>query len=132
LQENKESYTAYNGSNIWKAIYEENCMLDKISDQGHSLTKLETCSEETLLYQTISGLHASVNMHVASRYFDADLNRTYANHTMYFEAIGRHPDRIKNLYFVYAMVVRAVNRIHEQLITHDYTTGLCYEQDRMT
>ena len=30
LQENRESYTAYNGSNIWNAIYQENCMLDRI------------------------------------------------------------------------------------------------------
>jgi hypothetical protein len=30
LQENRESYTAYNGSNIWNAIYEENCLFDRI------------------------------------------------------------------------------------------------------
>jgi hypothetical protein len=30
LEENRESYTAYNGSKIWKAIYEENCLLEKM------------------------------------------------------------------------------------------------------
>jgi len=45
LNENKESYTAYNGSKIWQAIYEENCMLDKIR-----VNPGEHCSEETLLY----------------------------------------------------------------------------------
>jgi hypothetical protein len=29
LQENEETYTAYDGAPIWKAIYEENCFLDK-------------------------------------------------------------------------------------------------------
>jgi len=34
LDENRESYTAYNGSNVWQAIYEENCMLDRIQSLG--------------------------------------------------------------------------------------------------
>jgi hypothetical protein len=34
LAENRESYTAYNGSNVWQAIYEENCMLDRIQEFG--------------------------------------------------------------------------------------------------
>lgn len=34
LAENRESYTAYNGSNVWNAIYEENCMLDRIQSSG--------------------------------------------------------------------------------------------------
>jgi hypothetical protein len=32
LNENKETFTAYNGTNIWQAIYEENCMLEKMID----------------------------------------------------------------------------------------------------
>ena len=27
LQKNPEQYTGYNGSHIWSAIYEENCLL---------------------------------------------------------------------------------------------------------
>lgn len=30
LELNVESYTAYQGVNIWKAIYYENCMIDKL------------------------------------------------------------------------------------------------------
>ena len=30
LNENKESFTAYNGTLIWNAIYQENCMMDRI------------------------------------------------------------------------------------------------------
>jgi hypothetical protein len=30
MLENRESYTAYNGSHVWKAIYQENCMLERI------------------------------------------------------------------------------------------------------
>jgi hypothetical protein len=31
LNKNKESYTAYNGTPVWTSIYQENCMMDKIS-----------------------------------------------------------------------------------------------------
>lgn len=70
LQENKESYTAYNGSNVWMTIYQENCLLDEIKRKGFD--PAEQCSEETLLYQAVSGLHASVNIHVSHNYHDSD------------------------------------------------------------
>lgn len=46
LEKNKESFTAYDGMEIWRAIYKENCMIDKLKDLDTS----NTCSEETLLY----------------------------------------------------------------------------------
>ena len=48
LPDNKESFTAYNGSQIWNAIYAENCLLERLDSRG--INPHETCSEETLLY----------------------------------------------------------------------------------
>lgn len=73
----------------------------------------EQCREETLLYQAISGLHASINMHVAANYYNQDSSEPFMNHSMYYQSLGKHPDRLKNMHFVYALVVRAVNRVHE-------------------
>ncbi len=87
-------------------------MLEKIWSKG--ISAQETCSEETLLYQLVSGLHASVNMHISTHYVDDDL-REFANHSMYLNGLGRHPDRIKNLHMLYALVIRSVNLIHSQL-----------------
>lgn len=64
LAKNRESYTAYQGQQIWNAIYEENCFIDRL--QGIDLNN--TCTEETLLYQLVSGMHTSVNMHVSTHY----------------------------------------------------------------
>ena len=130
LPDNKESYTAYNGSQIWNAIYQENCMLDRVHSKGIKLD--ETCREETLLYQLISGLHASVNMHVSARYHDMETNQIFMNHTKYFEGLGKYPERVKNLHLLYALTVRAVNRISEQLVYKDYTTGVCSQNDALT
>lgn len=71
-------------------------------------------------------------MHVSTHYYDMDKNTTYANHDMYYEKIGMSPDRIKNMHFLYAILVRAINRIHDQLIYNDYTTGLCERDDSLT
>lgn len=84
-------------------------MLDKLN----GVNPFEVCSDETLLYQAVSGLHASVNMHVATNYIDAEKNISYPNHDMYLNSIGNHPDRLKNLHFVYALVVRSINLIHD-------------------
>ena len=59
-------------------------------------------------------------MHVSTNYADFRLNTSYANHEMYLEAIGKHPERIKNLFFVYAAVLRAVNRAETILRSYEY------------
>lgn len=109
LPENKESYTAYDGSSIWRAIYDENCLMDRLT--GFNLA--DTCQSETLLYQLVSGLHASISLHVASRYYDMDTDEFSWNHGMFYNAVGGHPDRVKNLHLVYALALRAVNLLSE-------------------
>lgn len=127
LQNNKESYTGYNGSQVWATIYHENCLSDQILRGKYSkgdVISADTCSEETLLYQLVSGLHASVNMHIATNYHDMKLNRTFANHKVYMNSLGSHPDRIKNLYFIYSAVMRAVSRAKSTLEAYNYDTKL--------
>jgi hypothetical protein len=46
LPDNKESYTAYDGSAVWRAIYDENCLMDRLT----GLNLADTCQSETLLY----------------------------------------------------------------------------------
>lgn len=106
-------------------------MLERVKQFGLNLQ--EQCREETLLYQAISGLHASINMHVAANYYEQDRgDLPFMNHTLYYHGLGKHPDRLKNMHFVYALVVRAVNRVHEQLLFNNYTTGLCEQNDQLT
>lgn len=50
-------------------------------------------------------------MHVASRYYDMNNNITLINHSMYLNSIGNHHDRIQNLHMIFALVLRAVNKI---------------------
>ena len=43
---------------VWSAIYEENCL-----KQSGSVDDM--CYEERVLYRLLSGMHASVNIHIA-------------------------------------------------------------------
>lgn len=61
IHTNIESFTNYNGSYIWKLIYEENCF--QIRDHSQ-----EMCSEEKILYNLISGLHTSISTHLSRFY----------------------------------------------------------------
>lgn len=103
-------------------------MLERLQNMDMS----NTCTEETLLYQLISGLHTSINMHVAKNFYDAKLNQESPNHGMYVSSIGKHPDRLRNLYFLYAVTLRAINRAEPLLKSYDYITDLNPEEDRRT
>jgi len=58
----------------------------------------------------VSGLHASINMHVSTNYDDFAKNKSFANHEMYLNKLGNHEDRLRNLHFIYAAVSKAIIR----------------------
>ena len=141
LLENEETFTAYMGAPIWKSIYEENCMLDNVfTDLKHRigldgyklLDNAESCTETTLLYHLMSGLHTSVNTHISEAFEDPASGDLINNQTYFLEAVGDHPDRVKNLHFVYAAVVKAVTLMEQTLIQNDFHTGLGAQEDART
>ena len=109
LAENRESYTAYEGSQVWNLIYQENCNFEEYED----LAK-ETCDEETFLYQVMSGLHTSINTHISNAFFEDETSTS--NMTYFFSRVGDHKERIKNLYLVYSAVTKAVTLAESTLL----------------
>lgn len=75
-------------------------------------------------------------MHISNHFTSIEggieSKETYQNHTHYFNQIGSHSERLKNLHFVYALMIRALNLVHEQLIDNDFHTGVCSERDAKT
>ena len=74
----------------------------------------ETCNKDTLLYQLVSGLHASISCHVAMNFIENE--KQTPNHAMFQRTVSLHPERVKNLYFIYALILKAVNKAEPQLI----------------
>ncbi len=87
------------------------------------------CNEEKILYNIIGGLHTSISTHL-SRFYKhsvepnvwADLNvqdKFHFNHSEYRKRVLEHPDRIRNLLFIYQILAKAVAQAAPYL--HNFT-----------
>ncbi|SCO62080.1 endoplasmic reticulum oxidoreductin, putative [Plasmodium berghei] len=117
---NSPSYTAYEGKSIWNRIYLENCF-----QNGEN-----ACKEMNNFYKIISGMQSSIAA-LASEYYylkndfvfgDMHTDNTIKNHyikkidydynlSFFKEKIALYPDRIENLYFTFAILLRALCRL---------------------
>ncbi|XP_058069780.1 endoplasmic reticulum oxidoreductin-1-like [Magnolia sinica] len=118
LQLNPERYTGYAGPSarrIWDAIYTENCP---------KYPSGEFCQEKRVLYKLISGLHSSISVHIASDYLlDETTNLWGQNLELLYDRVLRYPDRVRNLYFTFLFVLRAVTKAADYLEQAEYDTG---------
>ncbi|XP_053315892.1 ERO1-like protein beta isoform X2 [Spea bombifrons] len=135
---NPERYTGYKGPSawrIWNSIYEENCFKPRSvyrplnplapnigGENGESFYEwLEgLCLEKRVFYRLISGLHASINLHLSAKYL---LEGTWGKphwgpnvkeFTQRFDPVetkGEGPRRLKNLYFLYLIELRALSKV---------------------
>eukprot|EP01117_Protostelium_nocturnum_P008274 TRINITY_DN2957_c0_g1_i1.p1 TRINITY_DN2957_c0_g1~~TRINITY_DN2957_c0_g1_i1.p1 ORF type:complete len:444 (+),score=89.46 TRINITY_DN2957_c0_g1_i1:146-1477(+) len=121
LQKYPESFTGYDGRMVWDQIYHENCFKGTVDSM---------CLEERVFSRLISGLHASINTHIAYQYeLDAD-GKWNHNYFIHNNRVGSHPDRIKNLYFTFVFLLRAVHKIAPILEKYHFQTGNQSEDER--
>ena len=115
LTKNPERFTGYGGYNatrIWHAIYMENCFHTS-ADQG--------CFEERVFFRLISGLHGSTSCHIAENFFKD--GKYQPNIVLFTKSVGGWPDRVKNIYFTFLFLLRAVKKVQPQLLEYDYFTS---------
>jgi len=116
LRKNPEQYTGYTGRSaekVWKAVHEENCFQQEDESDG-------TCglsADQRVYNRVISGMHSSISLHVASSYcLELDTDRIAecktwgANRTLAYERVLSRKDRLENLYVVFAVMLRAVQK----------------------
>eukprot|EP00051_Salpingoeca_urceolata_P006342 m.84083 g.84083 ORF g.84083 m.84083 type:complete len:424 (+) comp14787_c0_seq2:4126-5397(+) len=124
LLDNPERFTGYVGpgpAKVWRSIYSENCFQPE--EKVPFLTEEVVgamCKEKRVYYRIMSGLHACINMHVAADYptqpkgFPPQPLTWGPNITMFEKFFdpaktwGEGPGRIKNMYFTFLVVLRAV------------------------
>ena len=122
LNENSEAFTMYNGSKIWKAIYEENCF-----NRG----KEAWCKEEQMLYKLVSGVQANINMHISHFYSHKGSDRQFINLDVYYQRVAGFEERLKNMHMAYSFVLRAINWEFENLSKYTFI-GLNEEETTRT
>lgn len=105
ISRNPERFTGYVPTperNIWGMIYQNQL-------EG------ECDIEQKVFYQIISGFHSSVSTHLSNEYYNNITNTWEPNLELFNFKVGDYPERIANIYFNYALVVRALLKISPYL-----------------
>ena len=155
-------FTGYSGASahrVWESIYRENCFkVQEESDaekqllpdekqfltiktrQKHkfdeilnSYTMERVCTEKRVFFRLISGLHASISVHLAAKYLlkghFGDLNFGYnlSEFRQRFDPVltnNEGPQRLKNIYFLYLVEMKAILRAAPVLSKLNYFTNV--------
>ncbi len=76
-------------------------------DSGDS----EQCLEKRVFYRIISGLHASISIHICHDFLDTSTGEWAPNLECFITRIAEHPERLQNVYFDYVLLLRALSRL---------------------
>lgn len=92
--------------------------------QGEDILDFEDeCLEKRVFYRVISGMHASISTHLCYDYLNQTTGKWGPNLQCYKERLHGHPERISNLYFNYAFVLRAVGKLRDYVQDYTFCTG---------
>jgi ERO1-like protein beta len=80
----------------------------------------DTCLEKRVFHRVVSGMHASISTHLCWDYLDQKTGQWGPNLTCYEERLHNHPERISNVYFNYALVMRAVGKIRRHISDYSF------------
>ncbi|SMQ50894.1 unnamed protein product [Zymoseptoria tritici ST99CH_3D7] len=83
----------------------------------------DECLEKRVFYRVISGMHASISVHLCYDYLNQTTGEWGPNLECYKERLYGHPERISNLYFNYALVLRAVGKLRNYVQDYTFCTG---------
>jgi ERO1-like protein beta len=79
----------------------------------------DTCLEKRVFHRVISGMHASISTHLCWDYLNQTTGQWSPNLACYEQRLHEYPERISNIYFNYALVMRAVGKIKQHI--QDYS-----------
>jgi hypothetical protein len=83
----------------------------------------DECLEKRVFHRVISGMHASISTHLCYDYLNQTTGQWGPNLQCYKERLQAHPERISNLYFNYAFVLRAVGKLRDYVQDYTFCTG---------
>ncbi|PGH12738.1 hypothetical protein AJ79_04099 [Helicocarpus griseus UAMH5409] len=83
----------------------------------------DECLEKRVFHRIISGMHASISTHLCWDYFNQKTGQWLPNVQCYKERLHNHPERISNLYFNFAVLVRATSKLQKHLQSYSFCTS---------
>lgn len=124
LVDNPERFTGYAGAgadNVWKSIYTENCYAK--AAVGESATVDDACLEKRVFHRIISGMHSSISVHLCWDYLNQTTGEWQPNLDCFIGRFRGFPERIQNMYFNYAILLRAVNKLRNYVPEYTFCAG---------
>lgn len=91
----------------------------------------DTCLEKRVFHRVISGMHASISTHLCWDYLNQTSGQWGPNLTCYEQRLHNYPERISNIYFNYALVMRAVGKLRQHIQDYSFCSE-DPEQDQRT
>eukprot|EP01147_Barroeca_monosierra_P010270 gene10270-2419_t len=157
LLDNPERYTGYSGPSarrIWDAVYNSNCFKAQSQDEFYSeflgsqfestedgnfpsgtastqpLVDMHSmCLEERFFYRLLSGVHASISVHLSYKWLDQTTGEFLPNITEFRRRFsdsttgGQGTRWLKNLYFTYLTVLKAIVKAENLWNSYSFTAG---------
>ncbi|KAG0226254.1 hypothetical protein BGW42_003790 [Actinomortierella wolfii] len=82
-----------------------------------------SCLEKRVYYRLISGLHSSISIHICDEWFNQTTGEWGPNLDCFISRVGMHPERLENIYFDYAVLLRAASKVADYLTGYEFCTG---------
>ncbi|KAL8828988.1 MAG: hypothetical protein Q9170_006367, partial [Blastenia crenularia] len=83
----------------------------------------DECIEKRVFHRIISGMHASISTHICIDYLNQITGKWGPNLQCYTDRLATHPERVSNLYFNYALLLRAVTKLRTYLKNYTFCSG---------
>ncbi|KAL8864760.1 MAG: hypothetical protein Q9174_007233, partial [Haloplaca sp. 1 TL-2023] len=83
----------------------------------------DECLEKRVFHRIISGMHTSISTHICSEYLNQTTGEWGPNLQCYVDRLVNYPERVSNLYFNYALLLRAVTKLRTYLKNYTFCSG---------
>ncbi|KAL8779392.1 MAG: hypothetical protein Q9213_006960 [Squamulea squamosa] len=83
----------------------------------------DSCLEKRVFHRIISGMHASISTHICADYLNQTTGQWGPNLECYTNRLATQPERVSNLYFNYALLLRAVTKLRTYLKNYTFCSG---------
>ncbi|KAF2869423.1 endoplasmic reticulum Oxidoreductin 1-domain-containing protein [Massariosphaeria phaeospora] len=80
----------------------------------------DTCLEKRVFHRVISGMHASISTHLCWDYLDQKTGQWGPNLSCYEQRLHNFPERVSNIYFNFALIMRAVGKIRQHVSDYSF------------
>ena len=123
FSEKNQAQAAMDFRNVLRAHDRKEALLKADSSFGEELDFEDECLEKRVFYRVISGLHASISTHLCYDYLNQSTGEWGPNLQCYKDRLHSYPERISNLYFNYAFLLRAVGKLRDYVQDYTFCTG---------